>query len=222
MPFKRRAPVKKRKFQRKKKAPTNKNLARRVRKLERAPELKYKDVNSTVAPTAAGTAVAALFIAQGDDFNQRIGEEVNLMYVNYKIRYAIASGTTGIIWRTMLVWDKQNNGIGPIFLASSSLTEGLLDDTTITNTTLSPHNYRTKQRYQVLYDQTHISNPQEPTCERTMYMRKNFKFHGMKIKYSGSGGTIAELPSRELFWVHFSPGASVSVTFTSRTWYTDQ
>jgi len=222
MPFKRRAPVRKRKFPRKKKAPTNKNLARRVRKLERAPEIKYRDVTSVLAPTAGGTAIAALFIPQGDDFNQRIGEEINLMYVNYKMRYAIASGTTSQIWRTMLVMDRQNDGSGPIFLASSSLVEGLLDDITITSPIYAPHNYRTKQRYQVLYDQVHVSNPAEPTCERSLYIKKNYKFHGKKIKYSGSGSAISDLPTHDLFWLHFETSGTVSITFSSRTWYTDQ
>jgi len=220
MPYKRRAPVKKRKFQRKRKAPTNKNLARRVRKLERAPEIKYRDVLSLTPLVSTGAAVGALFIAQGDDFNQRIGEEINLMYINYKVLYVIAAGIARVSFRVMVVLDKQNNGLGPVFLTSTNITEGILDDSVITNPVFSPHNYRTTQRYSILADHLYTSNPMEPTCERSLTFRKNLKFKGMKIKFSSSAGTIADLPSKDIFLLHF--GTGVTPYFTSRVWYTDQ
>jgi len=202
---------------------TNKNLARRVKRLEKRPELKYHDVYSTTGPTAAGTANSMLFIAQGDDFNQRIGEEITAMYLNLNLRLTATVNTVVSYIRTMIVWDKQNNGTGPVFLASSSLAEGLLDDTTITSSILSPHNYRTKQRYVILYDKLHLLTPQSAGTEVAMKLRRNFKLRGAKVKYSSSGATVADLPSRDLIYVQFSTVAStITVLNSFRLWYTDQ
>jgi len=218
----------KKQFRKKRKRPARskrsmtQKLETRVKKLEKRPELKYKDIQSTTAPTQAGTGLSMTFIAQGDDFNQRIGEEIRAMYLNFKLRYTHTAGNQNDQIRTMLVWDKQNNSTGPVFLASSDINQGLLDDLTITPSVLSPHNHRTSQRYVVLYDQLHIINPQAATTTYTKNVRRNFKLRGAVVKYSSSGSLVSDLPSRDLIFIQFSSVTSnVTCTNVFRFWYTD-
>jgi len=207
----------------KKPIPNNSSLERRVRKLERAPELKYKDFHNTTAPSTTGVAFSFFFISSGDDHDNRDGDQINLQYVNVKARYAVAAGTTAQAFRCMLVMDKQNNATGPVLLGTVDIAQGLLDNTTTSNVAICPKNFHTSDRYDVLYDQTFLSDPQDPTCERSYLIQKNFRFNGKKVKYSSSlGSTVAYLPSQDLFWVHFATANSVvSSDIAMRTWFSD-
>ncbi|MGN5493394.1 hypothetical protein, partial [Campylobacter coli] len=144
-----------------KKVPNNKNLARRVKKLEHSEELKYVDYYDTTALTTTGFLIPLSITAQGDDFNQRVGEEVTAKYMNMKLKYGKTTASINSqIYRFIVFWDLQTNGVGPTQLTSTSLITGVLDNGTITDALISPHNYRTRERYHILYDKLHHVNAQ--------------------------------------------------------------
>lgn len=207
----------------KKKRLQNKNLDRRIKKLEHSEELKYIDIYNTSALTNTGTIVALNFIAQGDDFNQRLGEEICAKFVNMKIRIShLAAGTYDQV-RSILFWDKQTNGTGPTIYTSTDINSGLLDNSTITSGVLCPHNYRCNDRYAILYDKVHSINPESSAVDKVIQFKKSFKLSGAKVKYSNSGALITSIPSRSLFYVQISyaPIASTTPTNSFRFWYTD-
>jgi len=200
-----------------------KNLEKRITKLEHADELKYHDVQSTVIPLlTAGNMYCLCFIAQGDDVNERVGEEITAKYLNMVFRIRHFANLSADVVRIVVFWDKQTNGVGPTAFTSTSTAEGLLDNAII-NSTYCPHNYRTKDRYVVLYDKRHIMNPDSTGVNLT----KSFKFRtnlgGARIKYSGTGAVIGDLPSRGLFVLVQGSDfdATTSVLVSSRLWFTD-
>lgn len=218
-----RQPKKKTNVQAKKKVPTNKNLAIRVKKLEHTEELKYKDINNSVNWYGnTNTCVYLSSISQGDDYNQRVGEELTAKYLNFKLKMDKGASADFQNHRIILFWDKQANGRAPEPLASTSLSEGLLDDTVITDLMLSPHNYRTKQRYQILVDKVVKVNPLSTAVLDSRIFKRNLSLGGAKVKYSDSTGNISSASSRSL--VAFITGggnsSNTSYIFSSRFWFT--
>lgn len=218
-----RAPQKKPRYT-PRKAPTTKKLERRVTKLEHTEELKCRDYYDQSALTTLGLLHNLNQIPQGDDFNQRIGEEVAAKYVNLKLRFAKGPSASANEVRCILFWDIQTNGTGPIQATSVSPVTGLLDNATIVPTVISPHNYRTKNRYHVIMDKWLVLNPDSTGVNLTKMIKKNVKLSSAKIKYSDSGSTVASTVSRSL-WLLVCANASgvtdVTPTISARFWYTD-
>jgi len=224
MPYTRKRAPRKRKFVKRKRVPTNKQLATRVKKLEHTEELKYLDSFDASVLTTTGFILHLTGIAQGDDFNQRVGEEVISKYLNMKLRLSKTASINSPQIRCIIFWDMQNNGVGPTLFTSTSLVEGLLDNAVITNTMLSPHNYRTKDRYHILWDKHITFNPDDVTANQTINYKKNIKLSGAKIKYGTSAGSIAATVGRALYFGIFGTTSSVTdVTpnIANRIWFTD-
>jgi len=78
------------------------------------PELKYLDNVLSVAPGSSGAIFGCNSIAEGNEFNQRVGRSILPVAVEYDIALLPPqnSGTTdcGII---EIIWDKQGNGAAP-------------------------------------------------------------------------------------------------------------
>jgi len=226
--FKRRPPYKK-PYKKKYKRPARKyqprNMEKRITKLEHSEELKYIDYQDTSAFTTTGVLLNYNQIAQGDDFNQRVGEEVVFKYINLKYRISKTTASAASQGhRFILFWDMQTNGVGPIQFTSTSLTTGLLDNSTITDPLLVPHNYRTKDRYHILFDKVVIHQPSSTSTLEMTITKKNIKLGGAKIKYSSSSSAVTALASRSL-WLMFLGNASAVTDSTPgivcRVWYTD-
>lgn len=211
----------------KKKAPTNKQLATRVKKLEHTEELKYIDYYWTTSPFNNTTTVQCLsLMGQGDDFDQRIGEEVTAKYLNIKFRWRKGASSDAMYSRIMVFWDTQTNGSGPtLFTSGGNEAVALLDNTTVTVSALSPLNYRTHQRYHVLLDKVFQISADSSAVEKYHMIKKSIKLHNAKIKYSSSGSTVAALPSRVLFVYMISAGQAADTgnayNNAVRVWYTD-
>lgn len=206
-----------------KKAPNNKQLAVRIKKLEHSEELKYDDTYDATSWDGATTVVQLTGIAQGDDVNQRVGEEIIAKYANIKFRNVRVGGsTTYANYRVILFWDMQANVGAPTLLASTNAGLGLLDDTTVSDRFVAPLNYRTKQRYHVLWDKTYELNPTGGSAVPTARtIKKNFNLGGAKVKYSSS--SAGDQTSRALYLYRSSSDTSspTSDRLMTRIWYTD-
>lgn len=210
----------------KKKGPTTKQLERRVTKLEHQEELKYHDVYSTTSWNNNTTTTLVLsLIAQGDDFNQRIGEEITAKYLNIRMDCGAAPTTIDPLrYRIVVFWDLQANGSGPEPFAGTNANQGLLDNLTINSAMLAPLNYRTHDRYKILHDKIITINPNDPSIGTLKMYKRNLKLGGAKIKYSSSAGNISAVVGRSLccFITAISGASDDTVSaFSARLWYTD-
>jgi len=209
----------------KKSIPNNKQLATRIKKLEKQDELKYADLYST-STADGGVQFVLTSLAQGDNFDQRIGEEVIAKYIHMKFlltRTIASNAAAATRLRLLLFWDVQANGVAsPMYTSTSSLTEGVLDDSVIASRTICPRNYRTKNRYHILMDKLVIMNLDDIGCNMQKLIKKNISLGGAKIKYSDSGATIAAQTSRSLQLFAISGTAdTISAQWSFRFWYTD-
>jgi len=223
----RRQRVAKKKVPAKKGGPSNKQLATRIKKLEHTEELKYLDTTMSSTWVDSYTVLLPCGIAQGDDYNERVGEEIIAKYINIKTNITTAIGGVPLKGRFIVFWDTQNNGDGPGLWSSSvgvGPSKALIDDATITKL-YAPLNYRTKHRYTVLMDKIFNMNPQSTNTQQAKFIKRNLQLGGAKIKFSDSGATASSLPSRALYIYGFVP-SSLSTYFSAasvnvRFWYTD-
>lgn len=210
----------------KKKAPTNKQLAIKIKKLEHTDELKYEDFQYSASVYNNNSTMFYLSgMAQGDNFNQRVGEVITAKYLSLKLRLGNLAGASNVMYRAVLWWDKNVAGVGPNLLSStSSNVTSLLDDTTITSLLFAPRNQRTKERYQILMDKVWAINPNSTSMEERKFVKKNFQLGGAKVKFNGSGSAVSSTTERGLFlWVYATgPGTDLTSTLTAtRMFYTD-
>jgi len=211
-----------------KKGPSNKQLATRIKKLEHSEELKYADSVTTSTWVSSATVLVPCAIGQGDDVNQRVGEEIIAKYLNVKVALVSAANVNPLRARFMVFWDLQANGEAPgIFSSDVGIgpSKALIDDSTITTKWYAPLNYRTKHRYTVLMDKMITLNPQSSSTQQIKFIKKNLQLGGAKIKYSDSGATGNSLTSRALYCYGYVPsaysGSYDSATVNVRFWYTD-
>jgi len=201
-------------------------LKGKVKKLEHSAELKYEDVYDQSNITSSGVIINLSTLGQGDDGNQRIGEEMTHKFLNYVGRFVAPTSSTANQFRIIFFWDRQfNTGASTVvFTGVGGVNNGdaLLDNTTITADLNAPHNYRTKDRYKVLSDQLYVMNPYSSVSTMALNIKKNFKLGGVKVKYANSGGGTASVVSKCLLFLMFGVSGSTPAVHNSfRMWYTD-
>lgn len=201
-----------RRYQRK--VPTNKQLDKKIRKLENEDELKFKDTLFLVSQTdaAAGTVYPIGLVGQGIDARARIGDFIRP--TSLKCRFTITFQPNTVINSTSVVrmiifYDSEPAGELPIVVDSTSVdSESLLDIQTSAFPILMQYNYSTMQsKYKVLVDKVMTLNSQAgsgltasviaPT-PITKYWKKSVKL-SRKTIYSGDGALITALQSNGLF-----------------------
>lgn len=208
--------------QKKKKAPNNKQLAVRIKKLEHQDELKYRDFYTSVDWTNNAVVIPCTNIFQGDDFNQRVGEEVIAKYLNIYFRNTKRNNELNAVsYRLLVFWDLQANAGPPAIFSGSVLTDqALIDDSVCLDQQLAPLNYRTKERYKVLLDKRFVVNPMGGSVSTEARVKsKSFNLGGAKIKYANSSGTTSPV-TRALYVYPFSNQSS-SDRLAVRFWFTD-
>lgn len=211
----------------------DKNLSKRITKLEREIEVKYND-NYANDSVSASTATFFLMngIGQGvDDTANRIGSQVNATSLQLKyIAKTNSANLTQSRLRVMLVWDRQANGTVPTIAGA----RGILDAVTITDLTIAPYSKQTDKRFKVVYDKLHIINPEvilnATTGATTTLVPKEvskFKVFKLKrlIKYNDTNATnISGIETNSLHMVFISEsGVTNPPTFdlSTRFFYKD-
>lgn len=220
-----------------KRGPTTKALAKKVKHIENdLMELKWFDYafGPTNIPVAGLILEGHLLITQGDSVNTRTGNIINPTSLMVKLHLNPDSDNVQATRiRVVAFWDRQVNGVSPTLV---NVNNGLLDNTTITDTTITPRNYNTIDRYKIFYDKMFTFNPimaeslttagavQTVTTvvslEKTIM--KNWKLN-RKLKYDANAGAMTDLVSNGVFVALFSDqGTNIpQVTGGIRMYYRD-
>lgn len=194
----------------KKKGPTTKTLAKRVKKIENEyMELKWVDElnsNSGVAIPVGGWVATLNNFAEGNTVNTRVGQKVYLTSIQLKILWANNVSFLGAQnIRVMLVLDKAHNGNAATFdgVPLGNGASAILDNSVITLPSLMPRTYETRYRYRVLYDKVHCLNPHWENAGTTAVLGcinrtvKNIRL-GVVTTYQDATGSIASILKNSL------------------------
>jgi len=195
----------------KKKGPSNKSLNKKIKHIENnLMELKYVDnIESNITAVPAGVFFYISAIAQGDTASTRTGNVINpTSLLVRQTFFAQDNSLVASLIRCIVFWDRQPNGANPV-LVGASTTQSLLDTGVITEPINAPRNFNTIDRYKILYDKTHVINPQvvkgttPASGAVTTYcaMQKHVSFRinlNRIIKYNNTTAVIAAAASNAL------------------------
>lgn len=224
----------------KRRAPTNKQLDKKIKKMQSDVELKYKDVYSTQDMTDAGTLVLLNAVVRGAEPVQRIGNTIRATSLQIRGQIStdlVDTGLAAIRTRVIVFWDKQANGIAPTLIGASS-TASVLDTTTVTDATLAPYNHNMVDRYKILMDKHIMLVPKvvgdfDPATGVTTFygqisiaMNSHIKL-SRKIRYDESNnGNITDIMTNSLYIGLLSDRAAAATNpfleFGSRMYYKDE
>lgn len=212
-----------------KKKPTVKKLARRVARIENSVETKFRDIAVSADPTGTATTFLVNALAQGDDFNQRIGEQVIAKKLDIMLRLTkAASDAVTVSYRIIVFRDKANNaGTGYLAFTGASptnaeLATALVDNTTIANQLIAPLNYRTSERYNVYLDKTFNLNAYSSSMLPVKQVKYSINLHNAIIKYGSSDATTTGVAST-CYNVMFVSNTTTQLNqyLGTRFWFTD-
>lgn len=198
---------------------TNRQLTRKVKKMEDEVELKYKDTAYNIGQVEA-TAFKPYnigLIGQGVDERARIGDFIR--HTSLKMRFWIrfepnnTVATTAFV-RVLLCYDSQPTqttsslGQPPVDLITGSILGQSLLDTSEINPLLQHYDVQTcAMRYRVLYDKVFtLQSRQNDTATDppgpapvSMFLKKKIKL-GRKAVYNGNGAVYEQLTTNALYF----------------------
>lgn len=179
-------------------------LTKRVNKLTRLVKtaIETKNIDATDSGTVgtAGSVVLLNGIAQGDGASNRDGKNVSIRNLDLKMDYTVPSSTTitgGTHVRFIVFAAKDNDG-----------TQAAVTDVLKAADWQENYNLDNKHNIRILRDRT-LTFPNgnvydvagTPTTQSVrLYRRMNKTFkRGMKVRYSGTGVTVADVESNGLY-----------------------
>lgn len=164
--------------------------------------------NATGTPVENSSTL--LHIAQGTDFNERLGNDIRVKRVRLHITFVIPSGSTsGDLVRLCVVWDKQPNGAAP------AVTDFLQYDVFE-----SFQNWFTVNRFRVLFEEVICVNPPtsviagQPSVTYLLPWVSQVEV-SVPVRFSGTTGDISELVSGNILVFAISSLGIVETTPSS-------
>lgn len=155
-----------------KKAPTTKNLSKRIKHIENGLiELKYYDsVLDNQTFDQSGLVLPVSITPSGTGESERVGDSITTTSFRTRLALKIPFGTTPTSVnaslaprhvRIILFWDKQNNASPTALLFGDEATESLLLSYAgfLDEPYLYQYNHTNAGRYKILYDKVHTINP---------------------------------------------------------------
>lgn len=155
------------------------------------PELKDidTDISAGVYDTT-GSVILINGIAQGTDFNTRIGRKFQMK--SLLLRFSVQRGstaTTAALARWMIVYDKQANAVAPA-----------VTDILVTANAAAFNNLSNRDRFIVIYDKILVIGGTTGNDNSLMYQKKYRKMK-MEVTNGGTGNTIGSIATGALFLV---------------------
>lgn len=224
-----------------KRAPTNKTLNRKIKKINQHQELKHIDWNVLAAAgdiTSGGLLIQEHnFVRIGDTAINRDGNWIHPTSLNISLRLSTKSSLidAGTLYRCIIFWDRQCNGAVPTIYGAT----GLLDDTVIgvgtTPNMIAPRNHATLNRFKILYDRISVMNPSfrytdtlagAVTTTTTSFMqtvsfRKRVKLN-RSMQYSSDAADITGVVSNAIYVLFLSEATNMTATGGVRMYFKDE
>lgn len=217
------------------KVPTNRQLNRKIKKLENNVELKWLDGYSpAITAPKTGQVVPLCSVTQGTAPINRIGDMINATSI--KIRYSILSPSAildPVRVRVVVFWDKTPAGVSPL-LIGGSITGSVFDNTVTVQPVFAPINWNYVDRYRIIYDKVITLNPKvvlvtdasgnvTDYCSVMSTHKKKIKL-GRHIKYDDNAPGIASYATNGLFMGilgDVAPGNEPTVEYSTRLYFKD-
>lgn len=141
----------------------------------------------------------------GTQLQERIGRKIQIksILVNavWRLGSSIAEATIPVAIRTMVVWDKNPNGVLPL---ASDILQTVLHVGNSYAQPHSPNNLNNRDRFRVLYD---YRSTLTPNGDSLKVIDKYIKCEGSTVFNGGSGAGIGSVSTGALYVLHVSDAA---------------
>lgn len=190
-----------------------KNLKKKVNRIARGIELKYRPFQSAGAAVNSGFNITLLNgVTQGDDSADREGNDIYMKKLVMNLSFIVGDTTNTI--RCCIIYDRQTNGVTPVS------TDTFQSFVTV-NATAPLNDVRAddRRRFSFLYDRIIDLSTAGPAC-KTLRIRKRLNHH---TNYSGAGSTDAVIYKGGLYLVLISDSTAAShpsVSYAGTLYYT--
>lgn len=171
------------------------------------PELKTIDVNGFTNFTTAGSVLLLNGVATGTDYNTRVGRKIRLISLLFRLSTDLqAPNPGGEIFRIMLVYDTQANGVAPTI--ANILQQSQWD---------SPINLDNRDRFKVLLDKMYTSGANNyaggaiTTGNFTPVNMKRYQKLNLDVNFSGTAATIGSIATGSIYMLLMSANTSSTV-----------
>jgi len=183
-------------------------------------ELKFVDTVTSAAGTAAGAVTLLNGVAQGTDYNQRIGRKFTMKSI--MCRFGISYGTgaavnsVGNIVRVLIFYDCQTN-----------LNTPAVTDVLQTASYLSPMNLNNRDRFKIISDKWWsteafvITASQIDTGDFEPKIEKFYKKINLETQNGGTGATVGSISTGGVFLLIITGGNGNQIDIYTRVRYTD-
>lgn len=205
-------------YYRRKKVPVAKNVKTYVKRcMDMVIPDKWNDSNcGATNPAVTGTVTGSYLctIQQGTTDVTRIGNTIRVKRL--KLSGFWSSGAAEIV-RLVVLWDKQPNGATP------AIADIFVSGTPNVTTCFNHDNVvgYGGSRFEVILDRMSTLEPDDTTTGTTDYVTVKFDKKMNKIvRYDGNAGTVADMVTGNLVFVHFG-GGTADFTGTITTMYHD-
>ena len=182
-------------------------------------ELKFIDLAANATPwTTAGVVGILNGVAQGTDFNQRIGRSTSMKSILFRFNIEkTATDSEGCTCRCILFYDAQTNGVAP-----------LVTDVLASASYLSPMNLNNRDRFKILADcfmGTDAYDGGGPIVAGTFTEQNKtiFKKFNLECQFSGTGATVGSISTGGIFALFIaSENNTLAYELYSRIRFTDK
>lgn len=180
-------------------------------------EIKYLNTTVTGAISSGPGFNLLNGLLQGIDYNQRVGNSVRILGINWLLNLTTSAAATETIYRFMLVVDTQANEAAP---TSADLSEGA---GTFAVGTLVPNILASPDRFVFLHDETITLSSLAKTAHHSSMRLEDLVKQDLHTLFSTTGATIAAISRGSLYLVHVSDQAAntPTVQFNCRVFYED-
>lgn len=158
-------------------------------------EYKNKDVSIGATPDTSGVTELMSGLSMGDGEDQRDGDQIKLTSIRIKGAVAINSSANNSIARMMLICDRHCNGVLPG-----------VTDILQSATYYDFPNRDNKRRFWIMWDKSWNLTTDGREIVPFEYYRAFKK--GLKVRYTGTAGTITGAKENNLFLLYISSEAT--------------
>lgn len=212
-------------------------IDKKIRKLNNEAEVKYHDINCSVAPVqTTGDLVLLNGMGQGaSQASVRIGARVKATSLQMRLWLQGPQSTVvdNEIIRIIVFWDNDAKGVAPDIVNDPLTGPALLNSANGLGVEfLNPTQLEQRERFKILYDKTHVLTPQMPlevtpatgiTNEIIPAFKSINKYIKLNrtVQYGDTTNGIASINNNSLWILYISSTGTATVQGVTRFSYKD-
>jgi hypothetical protein len=183
-----------------------------IRKLINIETKVLDTIKTSTTVNTTGAPICVSEIAQGLDFNNRVGDSIKLQHLECRLRLYQNTGATETTMRAVCFRDLDGYG-------TAVTSADLFETVGVVSAPLSPFKWLNRERFAILYDELICFNSTGQQTEEIVFSLA----HGGHVKYLGTTAAAASDGKGSIYWVLLSDEATntPSYAFYSRIMFTD-